>query len=303
MEFYFVLNDEESAQFMFWQLFTSGMALGCVYALIALGFVLIYRATEVVNFAQGEFMMLGAFVAFSLIRFGHIPFFATVILTLLIMAIFGVLLDRVVMRFLIGEPVFSLVMFTIGLGVFLRSIAGMIWSTETYTFPSPTSGAFIHFGSVTIAQGDILVVVSTGVLVLFLYLFLRFTDLGIAMKAASQNQFAAYLMGINVEGMFSVVWALSAMVAVVAGILLAPILFLHKDMGFIGLKAFPAAVLGGFGSVPGAIAGGLIIGVSENLAGGFLPLWVKDIFAYLVLIAVLIIRPEGLFGIQEKKKV
>ncbi len=288
---------------MFWHLFISGMALGCVYALIALGFVLIYKATEVINFAQGEFMMVGAFVAFSLIHFAHIPFWITVILTLLIMGAFGVLLDRLVMRFLVGEPAFSLVMFTIGLALFLRSVAGMIWSTDTFAFPSPVSGEAIQLGSVAIAPGDMLVVGATAMLVLLLYLFFRFTNLGIALQATSQNQFAAYLMGINVEGMFSVVWALSAMVAAVAGILLAPTLFLHKDMGFIGLKAFPAAVLGGFGSIPGAIVGGLIIGISENLAGGFLPPWVKDIFAYLVLIAVLIVRPEGLFGIHEKKKV
>jgi len=290
---------------MFWQLFISGMALGCVYALIALGFVLIYKATEVINFAQGEFMMVGAFVAFSLIHFAHIPFWITVILTLLIMAAFGVLLDRLVMRFLVGEPVFSLVMFTIGLALFLRSVAGMIWSTDTFAFPSPVSEApaWNLSDAVAIAPGDLVVVGATALLVLLLYLFFRFTNLGVAMQATSQNQFAAYLMGINVEGMFSLVWALSAVVAAVAGILLAPILFLHKDMGFIGIKAFPAAVLGGFGSIPGAIVGGLIIGVSENLAGGFLPLWVKDIFAYLVLIAVLIVRPEGLFGLQEKKKV
>lgn len=290
---------------MFWQLFISGVALGCVYALIALGFVLIYKATEVINFAQGEFMMVGAFVAFSLIHYGHVPFWLTVILTLLLMGVFGVLLDRLVMRFLVGEPVFSLIMFTIGLSLFLRSAAGMIWSTDTFAFPSPVAGVG-HWNLadvVAIAPSDLVVVGATALLVLLLYLFFRFTNLGIAMQATSQNQFAAYLMGINVEGMFSLVWALSAIVAAVAGILLAPILFLHKDMGFIGLKAFPAAVLGGFGSIPGAIVGGLIIGVSENLAGGFLPLWVKDIFAYLVLIAVLIVRPEGIFGIQEKKKV
>jgi len=288
---------------MFWQLFSSGMALGCVYALIALGFVLIYKATDVINFAQGEFMMLGAFVAFTLIHFVHAPFWVTVILTLIIMAGFGMLLDRIVMRYLVGEPTFSLVMFTMGMAVFFRSVAGMIWSTETYTFPSPVQEGVVHLGSVAIARGDIVVVCSTAALVLLLYLFFRFTDVGIAMQATSQNQFASYLMGINVERIFNFVWALSAMVAAVAGILLAPILFLHKDMGFIGLKAFPAAVLGGFGSIPGAIVGGLIIGISENLAGGFLPLWVKDVFAYIVLIAVLIIRPEGIFGIQEKKKV
>ncbi len=290
---------------MFLQLFVSGMALGCVYALIALGFVLIYKATEVINFAQGEFMMVGAFVAFSLIHFGHVPFWITVILTLLIMGAFGVLLDRLVMRFLVGEPSFSLIMFTIGLALFLRSVAGMIWSTDTFAFPSSVAGGgtLNLADAVAVAPIDLVVVGVTALLVLLLFLFFRFTNLGIAMQATSENQFAAYLMGINVEGMFSLVWALSAMVAAVAGILLAPILFLHKDMGFIGLKAFPAAVLGGFGSIPGAIVGGLIIGVSENLAGGFLPLWVKDIFAYLVLVAVLIARPEGIFGIQERKKV
>jgi branched-chain amino acid transport system permease protein len=288
---------------MFWQLLSSGLALGCVYALIALGFVLIYKATEVINFAQGEFMMLGAFVAFSLIAYWNLPFWMSVLVTLAIMALFGVALDRLVMRFLVGEPIFALVMFTIGLSIFLRSIAGMIWSTETYSFPSPVGKGIVRLGSVAFSSGDILVVGSTAALVLILYLFFRFTDLGIAMQATSQNQFAAYLMGISVERVFTVTWAMSAMVAAVAGILLSPILFLHKDMGFVGLKAFPAAVLGGFGSIPGAIVGGLIIGVSENLAGGFLPQWVKDIFAYLVLIAVLMIRPEGLFGIQERKKV
>jgi branched-chain amino acid transport system permease protein len=288
---------------MFWQLAISGMALGCVYALIALGFVLIFKATEVINFAQGEFMMLGAFLAFSLLNYGHLPFWMSVLLTLFIMAGFGAVLDRLVMRYLVGEPVFAMVMFTIGLSIFLRSVAGMIWSTDTYTLALPSGNAIIRLGTVAVSVGDLLVVGTTAVLVTLLFLFFRFTDLGIAMQASSQNQFATYLMGINVERVFSITWALSALVAAVAGILLAPILFLHKDMGFIGLKAFPAAVLGGFGSIPGAIVGGLIIGVSENLAGGFLPLWVKDIFAYIVLIAVLIVRPEGIFGIEEKKKV
>ena len=288
---------------MFWQLAISGMALGCVYALIALGFVLIFKATEVINFAQGEFMMLGAFLAFSILNYGHLPFWMSVLLTLFIMAGFGAVLDRLVMRYLVGEPVFAMVMFTIGLSIFLRSVAGMIWSTDTYTLALPSGNAIIRLGTVAVSVGDLLVVGTTAVLVTLLFLFFRFTDLGIAMQASSQNQFATYLMGINVERVFSITWALSALVAAVAGILLAPILFLHKDMGFIGLKAFPAAVLGGFGSIPGAIVGGLIIGVSENLAGGFLPLWVKDIFAYIVLIAVLIVRPEGIFGIEEKKKV
>jgi len=288
---------------MFWQLVFSGLALGCVYALIALGFVLIYKATEVINFAQGEFMMVGAFIAFSLVNYGHIPFWWAILLTLIIMAIFGILLDRLVMRFLVGEPVFSLVMFTIGLSMFLRSVAGMIWSTDTYAFELPFGSGVARIGTAAISNMSLVVIGSTALLVLILFLFFRYTKLGVAMQATSQNQFATYLMGINVERVFSVIWAMSAVVAAVAGILLAPTLFLHKDMGLIGLKAFPAAVLGGFGSIPGAIVGGLIIGISENLAGGYLPIWIKDIFPFIILIAVLIVRPEGIFGIQEKKKV
>ena len=136
-----------------------------------------------------------------------------------------------------------------------------------------------------------------------LYLFFKFTDIGIAMQATSQNQLAAYLMGIGVKKVFLLTWAISAVIAAVAGILIAPISFLHANMGFIGLKAFPAAVLGGFGSIPGAIVGGLIIGLSENLAGAYLTTGFKNVFAYIILIIVLMIRPEGIFGIQEKKRV
>lgn len=288
---------------MFWQILSSGMALGCVYALIALGFVLIYKATEVVNFAQGEFMMLGAFVALSLMTGAKLPFLLTIFLTVIIMGVFGMVLERLVMRRLVGEPIFAIVMFTIGLSIFLRSIAGMIWSTDTFKFPAVFGRSFIQVGSVTLSSLDIMVISITAALVVILYLFFKFTNIGIAMEATSQNQFASFLMGISVERVFNLIWAISAMVAAVAGILLAPILFIHKDMGFIGLKAFPAAVLGGFGSIPGAIVGGLIIGLSENLAGFLLPPWIKDVFAYIILIAVLMIRPEGIFGIQEKKKV
>lgn len=288
---------------MFFQIFSSGLALGCVYALIALGFVLIYKATEVVNFAQGEFMMLGAFVALSLMTGAKLPFVLTIFLTITIMGVFGMVLERMVMRRLVGEPIFAIVMFTIGLSIFLRSIAGMIWSTDTFKFPAVFGRSFIQVGSMTLSSLDIMVISITAALVVILYLFFKFTNIGIAMEATSQNQFASFLMGINVERIDNLIWAISSMVAAVAGILLAPILFIHKDMGFIGLKAFPAAVLGGFGSIPGAIVGGLIIGLSENLAGFLLPPWIKDVFAYIILIAVLMIRPEGIFGIQEKKKV
>jgi branched-chain amino acid transport system permease protein len=288
---------------MLWQQIISGMAVGCIYALVALGFVLIYKATEVINFAQGEFMMIGAFAAYTLIVFCKLPFLPAFVFTLIFMFLFGILLDRVIFRPLVGEGAFALVMVTIGLAFTLRGLAGMIWTYDTFDFPFVFSEKPLDLGGLVISKVHLTIIVSSVILMSLLYLFFKFTDIGIAMQATSQNQLAAYLMGIGVKKVFLLTWAISAVIAAIAGILIAPISFLHANMGFIGLKAFPAAVLGGFGSIPGAIVGGLIIGLSENLAGGYLTPGFKNIFAYIILILVLMIRPEGIFGIKEKKRV
>jgi branched-chain amino acid transport system permease protein len=288
---------------MLWQQVISGVAVGCIYALVALGFVLIYKATEIVNFAQGEFMMIGAFVAYTFIATLKLPFLPALAFTILFMFFFGIFLDRVMFRPLVGEGVFALVMVTIGLSFTLRSVAGMIWTYDTFDFPFVFSEKPLVLGSLVISSIHLTIIVSSVILMFLLYLFFRFTDIGIAMQATSQNQLAAYLMGIGVKKVFLLTWAISAVIAAIAGILIAPISFLHANMGYIGLKAFPAAVLGGFGSIPGAIVGGLIIGLSENLAGGYLTTGFKNVFAYIILIIVLMIRPEGIFGIQEKKRV
>jgi branched-chain amino acid transport system permease protein len=288
---------------MLWQQIISGVAVGCIYALVALGFVLIYKATEVVNFAQGEFMMIGAFVAYTLIALLKLPFLPALVFTLVFMFFFGIFFDRVMFRPLVGEGAFALVMVTLGLSFTLRSVAGMIWTYDTFDFPFVFSEKPLVLGSLVISSIHLTIIVSSVILMFLLYLFFKFTDIGIAMQATSQNQLAAYLMGIGVKKVFLLTWAISAVIAAVAGILIAPISFLHVNMGFLGLKAFPAAVLGGFGSIPGAIVGGLIIGLSENLAGGYLPTGFKNVFAYIILIIVLMIRPEGIFGIQEKKRV
>jgi len=288
---------------MLWQQIISGVAVGCIYALVALGFVLIYKATEVVNFAQGEFMMIGAFVAYTLIALLKLPFLPALAFTLVFMFFFGIFLDRVMFRPLVGEEAFALVMVTLGLSFTLRSVAGMIWTYDTFDFPFVFSEKPLVLGSLVISTIHLTIIVSSVILMFLLYLFFKFTDIGIAMHATSQNQLAAYLMGIGVKKVFLLTWAISAVIAAMAGILIAPISFLHANMGFIGLKAFPAAVLGGFGSIPGAIVGGLIIGLSENLAGAYLTTGFKNVFAYIILIIVLMIRPEGIFGIQEKKRV
>jgi branched-chain amino acid transport system permease protein len=287
------------------QYVASGVAIGAIYALVALGFVLIYKATEVVNFAQGEIMMLGAFLALTFINFMGLSYWLAFLLTLVCMAVFGVLLDRVLISPLIGEPTFSIVMVTIGFGALARSVVSMVpgWGTDTYGFKTPFADKNLRAADVVVSWEHLAIIFITLAAVLIFYVFFRYTRVGVALQATAQNQLAAVYMGISIKRVFAIAWAISAVMAGVAGILLAPITFVHMNMGFIGLKAFPAAVLGGFGSIPGAIVGGLIIGVTESLAGVYLPIGWKDIAAYLILILVLILRPQGLFGIQERKKV
>ncbi len=282
----------------------SGIALGCVYGLIALGFVLIYKATEVVNFAQGDLMMLGGFFAFTFIAMSGLNYWLGFLLSVLSMAIVAMIGERILVRPILGNPQFSIVMATIGLGYFLRSVAGMIWGTDDLKIQTPFSDGVLKVGDLVLAHDKLSIIAATLILSVALYLFFNKTRLGTAMRATSENMLAAYYMGIPVKRVVSLVWAIAAAVATCAGILLAPITFIHSNVGLaLGLKAFPAAVLGGFGSIPGALVGGVIIGVIESLAGFYLPEGWKDAAPYLVLLTVLMVRPEGLFGAYLSKKV
>ena len=289
----------------FVQLVISGIAQGCIYGLIALGFVLIYKATETVNFAQGELMMLGAFCGLALMTMLGFPFWLAVIAAIAAMAVFGVLLERIVIRPILGQPAFSVVMLTIGIGFVARGLITMIpgIGTETHTFDVPYKDQAWNVGALVVNVEQFVVIVATALLSVLLFLLFRFSKLGIAMQAASQNQLAAYYMGIPVKRLNGLVWGLAAAVAAIAGLLLAPITFVHANMGFIGLKAFPAAVVGGFGSLPGAIVGGIVIGLVESLSGFYLPEGFKDIAAYVVVLVMLMVRPNGLFGETLRKKV
>jgi len=287
------------------QLLLAGVAQGCVYALVALGFVLIYKATETVNFAQGDLMMLGGFFALTAGVIWEWPYWATIVFAVVAMAMVGMLIERLVLRPVLGQPAFTVVMITIGVGYVLRGVVTMIpgWGTETYTLPTPFSDSVFKIGEVIFAVQQVAVIGMTAALVAVLYVFFRFSKLGVAMQATSQNQLAAAYMGIPVRRVNMMIWGLSAGVAAFAGILLAPVTFVHSNMGFIGLKAFPAAVVGGFGSVPGAIVGGLIIGLVEAFAGRYLPEGFKDVAAYVVVLAVLMLKPSGIFGETARKKV
>ena len=293
----------------FVQLVISGVALGCIYALIALGFVLIYKATETVNFAQGELMMLGAFGGLVLMRSLGLSFWFAAPLAVVAMMALGVALERLVIRPILGQPQFTIVMLTIGVGYVARGLITMIpqIGSDTSTLDVPYKGQVLNLtgfgGSAVISVEQLAVIGVTAVLCGVLYTMFRYSKLGIAMQASSQNQLAAYYMGIPVRRLNGLVWGLSAGVAALAGLLLAPITFVHVNMGFIGLKAFPAAVVGGFGSLPGAIVGGLVIGLVEAFSGFYLPEGFKDIAAYVVVLVMLVVKPNGLFGGSSRKKV
>lgn len=296
----------------FLQLVISGISQGCIYGLIALGFVLIYKATETVSFVQGELMMLGAFGGLACMTMLGFPYWLSILSAILAMAVFGVVLERVVIRPILGQPAFSIVMLTIGIGYMARGLITMIPAigTETHTLPVPYKDMIWNIGGNAQGQGGLIlnveqmvVIGATAVLCAVLFALFRYSKIGIAMQASSQNQLAAYYMGIPVKRLNGIVWGLAAAVAAVAGLLLAPITFVHANMGFIGLKAFPAAVVGGFGSLPGAIVGGLIIGIVESLSGFYLPQGFKDTAAYIVVLIMLMVKPNGLFGEKLRKKV
>ena len=289
----------------FFQMTLSGISQGCIYGLIALGFVLIYKATETVSFAQGDLMMMGAFGGLAAMTWLGFPYWLAILSTVAAMGLFGMLLERIVIRPILGQPAFSVVMLTIGIGYVVRGLITMLPNigTETHVLPVPYKDEIWKMGGLIINVEQVAVIAVTAVLCVLLFALFRYSKLGIAMQAASQNQLAAYYMGIPVRRLNGIAWGLAAAVAAIAGLLLAPITFVHANMGLIGLKAFPAAVVGGFGSLPGAIVGGLAIGIIESLSGFYLPDGFKDIAAYVVVLLMLVVKPNGLFGEQLRKKV
>ncbi|MAD52002.1 MAG: branched-chain amino acid ABC transporter permease [Candidatus Marinimicrobia bacterium] len=296
----------------------SGIALGCIYALIALGFTLIYKATEVVNFAQGEIMMVGAYVNFFFVtQFAGMVgglngwvFLAALFCSTIFAVLFGIVLDLIISRPLKDEPVFSIIMATISLAIILRSLTAMIAGPISLVPVSPFGDSTIKVGGIVISVLDLAIIISAIILMGIFFFFFNKTRWGIAMKATSEDSEAAQLMGIPVKNVYRMVWVFAAIVGIISGVLLAPrMALLDTTMSYLGLKAFPAAILGGFGSIPGAVVGGIILGIIETVSMGTLSFhfeWIKeinDIIVWIVLIAVLMIRPDGLFGIAKVKRV
>jgi len=279
----------------------TGLAQGCAYGLIALGFVLIYKATEVVNFAHGEFMMLGAFAVLAVSEATGWGFWPSFLLGCLSIAVIGYLIDAQIMRRIIGQSSASIFIMTVAFGFIFRSLAGMIWGWNTLSLDTPFEGD-INVGGLAIGTDRIAIIAATVLLVTALYLFFSRTRFGIAMQAASQNQLAAFYMGIPVKRLVSITWAIGALIAAMAGALLAPVTQVDTTIGMLGIKALAGAIVGGFGSLPGALLGCLLIGVIEPFADYFLPA-IKGVSAYVVMLVILFVRPEGLIVQTYQKKV
>jgi branched-chain amino acid transport system permease protein len=256
-----------------------------------------------INFAQGELVMLGALVGFTLATTAGLAFGWVIVLTAIAMALFGYLLDALVLRRVLGEPQFVIVILTIGLGLVFRGVAAVLWGADSKNLPTPFSSQTFDLLGFAMPLKNAAILVGAAVLLLALWLFFSRTRIGVAMQGTSQNQLAAHLVGVPVKRVFSLVWAISAAVAGVAGILVAPVTLIDTNMGYIGLNAFAAAVIGGFGSLPGAVVGGIIVGVSQQLAALYLSEAARDAAPYVLMLLVLMVARDGLFGKVAGKKV
>ena len=285
------------------QLAINGISTGAIYSLVALGLVLAYRATEVLNFAHGDLLMLAAFTAWALIEVAGLPFWAAVPVTIAAVALVSWLLDQRVMRIIVGQPQFAGVMLTIGLAFMIRGAVSMGFGPESRTYATPWTGKTTRVGGLVIADLNLVIIVAALLVTLALFYFLRRSALGVAVQAASQNQLAAYLSGIRVKRLNSLVWGLSGAISATGGLLLGPIALVDIGLWFVMLKAMAALVVGGFGSVPGAVVGGLVIGLVEQFSGVYGPEGFKDIAAYCVLIAVLVVYPRGILGEAHGRRV
>jgi branched-chain amino acid transport system permease protein len=285
----------------------SGIVVGSIYALIALGFVLIYKSTAVINFAQGELLMFGAYLCLALVVALKIPFWLAFVATLIAAALFGFLLERLFLRPMIGEPAISIIMLTIGLASLLKGIIHIIWGSETLVYPAIGPVEPLRFGAIVVSQVYLYSVFFAVLCLVLFNLFFRYSSSGIAMRAVANDQQAAQSMGISIKKIFAIAWAIAAVVAGVGGILIGNINGVNASLSSFGLKVFPAVILGGLDSIPGAILGGFIIGLLEALSGMYLdPIFEggsKEVVPFIVLVVVLMIKPYGLFGTEEIEKI
>ena len=280
----------------FLQLTVAGLGTGMIYALAAVGFVVIYKASDVINFAQGDLLLWGTYlIFFALVQLG-LPWTLGVLLTVVGAVGIGLVIERTVLRPLIGEPIISMIMVTIGLSSVLRAIVHAIWGAQPRTFPSFLPQGEVALGPAVVGADRLLAIPLALVLLGGLLLFFRRTRSGIAMRAIADDQQAALSMGISIPRVFATAWALAAVTAAVGGMMLGNIVGVSANVAQVGLRVFPVVILGGLDSIRGAIVGGAAIGLIEIYAGGYIGHGLNLIVPYIVLIVVLMVRPYGLFG-------
>ncbi len=281
---------------LFIQLTLTGLTNGAILALAALGFVLIYKSSDIINFAQGEFLLIGAYVTYAMIAQFGLVWPLALILTLVVSVALGVVVERLVLRPLIGEPIISVIMVTIGLSGLLRAIVSTIWGNQPRAFPPFIPSQPVNVLGATVGADRLwAIVVAVLMLGLFNFFFKRSKE-GIAMRAVADDQQAALSMGISVKKIFAWAWSIAAMSAAIGGALLANIVGVGPELSGFGLRVFPVVILGGLDSIPGAVIGGLIIGLLETYTGGYLGNGLNQVVPFIVLIIILMVRPYGLFG-------
>jgi len=284
----------------FADLFVNGLMIGSMYALIALGFVLIYKATSVVNFAQGELVMFGGYIAAAMLSLYHLPLAVALPVLLVSMVILGFAVERGVLRPLVGQNVISVVMVTIGLAQVFQGLAAMVWGAQTINISLPIRLEPYQIWEVYISPINVVAAVISGVFLVGFAWFFRKSRMGVAMRAVANDQQAAMAVGINVRFVFAASWAIAGLAAGIGGVVWGNMLGVDTHLALVGLKVFPAVILGGLDSVPGAVVGGLLIGAIESVAAGYVDPYVgggtKDFLPYVLMIVALLIRPYGFFG-------
>ncbi len=292
----------------FFQLLINGLIVGTLYGVVAMCFVLIYKSTQVVNFAQGEFLLIGAWVCWWLMVDMQLPFWAGFLMTLLFMMAFGIMLQVVVLRPMIGEPIISVIMVTIGLTIFFQAIMKWMFGVFAQPFPEIFPVASVNIGGLQVQTAYMMsLVISVFIMIGFAWFF-KYSRMGLAMRATAFNQQVAQSLGISVKSVFAMAWAISAMVSALAGVVIGIVNGVSSALSFVGIKVFPAVILGGLDSIVGAVVGGLIVGVLENMAEYVDVQWLNlgnlyNVVPFYVLVIILMIKPYGLFGTRDIERV
>ncbi len=289
----------------FVQLLVNGISIGFLYGMAAMGFVMIFKSSSVLNFAHGELLAFGAFIFLTMVTWAGLPVYAAFLVSLTGCFLMGFVIERLFLRPLIGEPLIYVIMLTVGLAAIFKGLMLLIWGGNLYIYPDfLPANLSIEWGGINIPP---VYVLSTMIGLLFLVilgLFFKYSSQGIYMRSVADNQTAALSLGVHVRGVFALSWAIAALVAGMSGIVLGIINGINvHDLSSVGLKVFPVVILGGLDSIGGAIIGGLIIGLLETFTGGYISPSLRDVVPYIVLVFILLIRPYGLFGLVEIERV